>query len=54
MLSPPSQGDKIDDGDRSRSDISQGSHIGKNKIFVPRLSFPEDINMDPREKRNVH
>ena len=48
MLSPP------DDGDRSRSDISQGSHIGKNKIFVPHLSFPHDINVDPREKRNVH
>ena len=23
-------------------------------MFVPHLSFPEDINVDPREKRKVH
>ena len=52
MLSPPSQADKSDD--RSRSVNSQGSHVGKNKVFVPHLSFPDDINVDPREKRKVH
>lgn len=28
---------------------SNGSHVGKNKVFVPFLKFPEDINVDPTE-----
>lgn len=27
--------------------------IGKNKVFIPSLSFPEGINEDPKEKRRV-
>lgn len=60
LLSPPSQkshpaiaNDKTS-SERSKSANSQGSHIGRNKVFVPHLSFPEDINEDPREKRTVH
>lgn len=55
LLSPPSQkmeGEKA--SDRSKSANSQGSHVGRNKVFVPHLSFPEDINVDPREKRKIH
>ena len=40
--------------ERSKSANSQGSHVGRNKVFVPHLSFPDDINVDPREKRKVH
>ena len=53
LLSPPNQIDKGSD-DRSCSVNSRGSHIGKNKVYVPHLSFPEDINVDPREKRKVY
>jgi len=24
--------------------------VGKNQVFIPLLSLPEDINEDPREK----
>jgi hypothetical protein len=33
---------------------SNGSFVGKNKIFIPSLSFPEDINVDPAEKITVY
>ena len=52
MLSPPSQNEK--NAERSRSNSSTGSHVGRNKTFIPHLSFPEDINVDPREKRKVY
>ena len=55
MLSPPAQPQNENKrSDRSKSNTSNGSHIGKNKIYVPHLSFPEDINVDPREKRKIH
>lgn len=52
MLSPPSVKEKASDNG-SRSGTSQGSHVGRNKVYVPHLSFPDDINVDPREKRQV-
>ena len=34
----------------SNRSSSQGSFVGKNKVFVPQLKFPEDLNEDPLEK----
>ena len=56
MLSPPAVGDsnaasKEKNSDRSRSVNSGGSVVGRNKVWIPNLSFPEDINADPKEKR---
>ena len=58
MLSPPAVADshaasreKI--SDRSRSVNSGGSVVGRNQVFIPNLSFPEDINADPRERKRT-
>lgn len=32
------------------SDRSNGSYVGKNKVYVPFLKFPEDIHDDPADK----
>ena len=60
MLSPPAVGDLTNQNtvkekisERSPSVNSGGSVVGKNKVFIPSLSFPEDINADPKEKRRV-
>ena len=58
MLSPPTVADSQAASrerlsDRSRSVNSGGSVVGRNQVFIPNLSFPEDINADPREKRRT-
>ena len=57
MLSPPAVGDtnalKEKISERSPSVNSGGSVVGKNKVYIPSLNFPEDINADPKEKRRV-
>ena len=43
-----------DERSRSAGSRSSGSHVGRNQVWVPALSFPEDINEDPKEKRVIH
>ena len=53
-LSPPSQNAPSDNRSGSAGGRSNGSQVGRNKVWVPSLNFPDDINVDPREKRVIH
>eukprot|EP00347_Sterkiella_histriomuscorum_P005241 403357349 len=33
---------------------STGSYVGRNKVFVPFLMFPDDIHIDPSEKIKIY